>query len=262
MSPFDAPGTYSLLQYTELAEGIWYPRGGFHKIVSTLVTIATRHGATFHLSTPVTRVLLTPDGTRATGVLLPNGTSLTADVVILNADLVHSYTTLLPSTPSATTTALQSRPHSCSSISLYWALNRKAPALGTHNIFLADEYRESFASIFDRQQLPRDLSFYINVPSRIDPTAAPETGDAVVVLVPCGNLSLGAGEDWDVIVGRVRDEVKRVVKERTGEDLGGAVTWEGVNTPETWRDRFNLHHGAILGLSHDFWFIPPNPLMA
>lgn len=24
MSPFDAPGTYSLLQYTELAEGIWY----------------------------------------------------------------------------------------------------------------------------------------------------------------------------------------------------------------------------------------------
>jgi phytoene desaturase (3,4-didehydrolycopene-forming) len=32
MSPFDAPGTYSLLQYTELAEGIWYPRGGFHMV--------------------------------------------------------------------------------------------------------------------------------------------------------------------------------------------------------------------------------------
>ncbi len=33
MSPFDAPGTYSLLQYTELAEGIWYPKGGFHKVL-------------------------------------------------------------------------------------------------------------------------------------------------------------------------------------------------------------------------------------
>ena len=32
MSPYDAPGTYSLLQYTELAEGIWYPIGGFHKV--------------------------------------------------------------------------------------------------------------------------------------------------------------------------------------------------------------------------------------
>jgi phytoene desaturase (3,4-didehydrolycopene-forming) len=34
MSPFEAPGTYSLLQYTELAEGIWYPEGGFHKVCS------------------------------------------------------------------------------------------------------------------------------------------------------------------------------------------------------------------------------------
>jgi phytoene desaturase (3,4-didehydrolycopene-forming) len=32
MSPFEAPGTYSLLQYTELAEGIWYPIGGFWKV--------------------------------------------------------------------------------------------------------------------------------------------------------------------------------------------------------------------------------------
>lgn len=32
MSPYDAPATYSLLQYTELAEGIWYPIGGFYKV--------------------------------------------------------------------------------------------------------------------------------------------------------------------------------------------------------------------------------------
>ena len=32
MSPYDAPGTYSLLQYTEFAEGIWYPEGGFHAV--------------------------------------------------------------------------------------------------------------------------------------------------------------------------------------------------------------------------------------
>lgn len=41
MSPFEAPGTYSLLQYTELAEGIWYPEGGFHKVRADL-EICTR----------------------------------------------------------------------------------------------------------------------------------------------------------------------------------------------------------------------------
>jgi phytoene desaturase (3,4-didehydrolycopene-forming) len=38
MSPFDAPGTYSLLQYTELAEGIWYPIGGFHRVCPTFIS--------------------------------------------------------------------------------------------------------------------------------------------------------------------------------------------------------------------------------
>lgn len=32
MNPFEAPGTYSLLQYTELVHGITYPRGGFQKV--------------------------------------------------------------------------------------------------------------------------------------------------------------------------------------------------------------------------------------
>lgn len=32
MNPFEAPGTYSLLQYTEMAHGIHYPEGGFAKV--------------------------------------------------------------------------------------------------------------------------------------------------------------------------------------------------------------------------------------
>lgn len=32
MSPYDAMGTYSLLQYTEFADGIWYPVGGFQSV--------------------------------------------------------------------------------------------------------------------------------------------------------------------------------------------------------------------------------------
>ena len=35
MNPYEAPGTYSLLQYTELADGIWYPAGGFQKVSHT-----------------------------------------------------------------------------------------------------------------------------------------------------------------------------------------------------------------------------------
>lgn len=250
MSPYDAPGTYSLLQYTELAEGVWYPRGGFHRIVEILVNIGERMGVQYRLSTPVSKVLLSPDNKRATGVVLGDGTALHADVVVLNADLVHSYNTLLPPSPAAT--ELKERPHSCSSISLYWSLSEKAPKLGTHNIFLADSFKDSFDSIFTAHDLPDDLSFYVNVPSRVDPSAAPESGDSLVVLVPCGHLT-SEHKDWDAILSRVREDVLRTILARTGEDLRPKITNEIVNTPEVWQEKFNLHQGAILGLSHNFF---------
>merc|ERR1711939_942824 len=134
MSPFDAPGTYSLLQYTELAEGIWYPRGGFHKIVEGLVNIGKRFGVEYHLSTPVKNVKLSGDGHKVQGVQLEDGTSLEADLVICNADLIYAYNNLLPESSYAK--SLSTRKTSCSSISFYWGIDRIVPELNAHNIFL------------------------------------------------------------------------------------------------------------------------------
>ncbi|KAL8677159.1 MAG: hypothetical protein Q9186_006394 [Xanthomendoza sp. 1 TL-2023] len=264
MSPFDAPGTYSLLQYTELAEGVWYPQGGFHKIVAALVKIGERLGVNYHLSTPISSVKLDSTGKRATGVTLQNGETISADVVIINADLVYAYTNLLPQTSYSR--SLQKRSTSCSSISFYWAMDRKIPELTTHNIFLAEHYRESFDDIFKQQRIPKEPSFYLNVPSRTDPTAAPEGKDTIAVLVPVGHLldeNQGIGrkgldvhskQDWDAMVSRARQTVFATVEARTGaRDLQGALVKELVNTPQSWHDVFNLDKGAILGLSHSFF---------
>lgn len=51
MNPFEAPGTYSLLQYTELAHGILYPEGGFVKVGTLLQyhRIETNHDRSWKL---------------------------------------------------------------------------------------------------------------------------------------------------------------------------------------------------------------------
>ena len=263
MSPFDAPGTYSLLQYTELAEGIWYPKGGFHSVIAALVRVGERYGVTYRLSTSVSSIQLSSDSRCATGVTLDSGEVIPADVVIVNADLVYAYNNLLPHSSKAT--ALQKRAASCSSVSFYWAMNRTIPELTTHNIFLADHYRESFDDIFKKQLIPTQPSFYVNVPSRIDPTAAPTGKDAIVVLVPVGHLldpqegsgtgiSLSSPQDWDAMVTKARTTVFSTIEARTGaHNLRGSLVKELVNTPRTWRDGFNLDKGAILGLSHSFF---------
>lgn len=269
MSPFDAPSTYSLLQYTELAEGIWYPRGGFYSVLDELKKMGEELGVEYRLNTPVRRLVTSQDAGKppvAQGVELENGDRLEADLVVLNADLVYSYTHLLPPTPRVSSYAksLRARDASCSSISFYWSLSKKVPELGTHNIFLAEQYRESFDAIFKRHGLPESPSFYVNVPSRIDPSAAPAGRDAVIVLVPVGHLLKSRGtadapavtpehQDWPALVAAARRTVLETVQARTGcEPLAPLIEAEMVNDPAAWEAKFNLDKGAILGLSHNF----------
>ncbi|KAJ3403229.1 hypothetical protein HDV05_007940, partial [Chytridiales sp. JEL 0842] len=87
MSPFEALGTYSLLAYTEMVEGIYYPIGGFHRVVAALENLAVAKGAQFHYSTPVSRITVDDVTKQSTGVLLQDGTHLPADLVISNVDL-------------------------------------------------------------------------------------------------------------------------------------------------------------------------------
>nr|CAG8993150.1 Amine oxidase [Penicillium sclerotiorum] len=214
MNPFEAPGTYSLLQYTELAHGILYPEGGFVKILEAIAKIGKRLGVEFRLQTEVESMIIS-DG-HIGGVRLRSGEEVYADVVVINADLVYAYNKLLP--PTSYAKGLQKKPASCSSISFFWSFDRVIEELQVHNVFLAEEYKESFDSIFHRHQLPAEPSFYVNVPSRIDPSAAPKGKDAVVVLVPVGHITEDASnpQDWDALVARARGVVFKTIEARTG----------------------------------------------
>nr|AHB14354.1 phytoene dehydrogenase [Rhodotorula diobovata] len=252
MSPFDALGAYNLLQYTEHCEGILYPLGGFGTVPKALQKIAERNGAKFRFNSTVKRVVV-QDGA-AKGVELEGGEILSADIVLVNADLVWSMAHLYQET--AYSKRLEEKPVSCSSISFYWAMNRKIPELGSHTIFLADEYRESFDSIFRDHKIPHEPSFYVNVPSRHDPSAAPADKDTVIVLVPVGHISsaLPTSSDWEKVVEETRNKVVGEIEGRLGlSNFRDLIAHETVNTPITWGEKFNLHRGSILGLSHDFF---------
>ena len=44
LSPFEAPATFSMMAYTELAHGVWYPRGGMYSLIEALVEMARAAG--------------------------------------------------------------------------------------------------------------------------------------------------------------------------------------------------------------------------
>ena len=245
LSPFDAPAILSLLSYTELAHGVWYPNGGMYSVVAALLDLAREAGVEFRFGSSVAQI--DTGANEAKGVRLADGSRLNADVVLANADLPYVYEQLLP--PDGTAERLARKQFSCSAISFFWGLDRPYDSLPPHTLFLADDYRENFESIVRDHGLPANPGVYLHAPARLDASAAPPGRDTLTAIVPVGHLSDG-GQNWEELRDRARGHVFRRLRTFGIDDLPDHIAFEEAYTPETWARRHNLAKGATHGLSH------------
>jgi phytoene desaturase len=249
LSPFDAPATYSLLEYTELAGGVWYPMGGLYRVIEALAAIAKRDGVNFVYRAPVKRVVI--ENAVATGIELEDGVQDRADLVVINADLPYAYKSLLPDARPAE--RLERMNYTCSAITFYWGVDKVFPQLRMHNVFLQGDYKTSFDRIFRDRALPDRPSFYVHAPARVDPAAAPDGQDTLLVLVPTGHLDPRLPQDMDQMTDIARGAVFDRLHKYGVDDIRHHIKFEVVYTPHSWEKQFNLAKGAAFGLSHDFW---------
>lgn len=250
VSPYDALATYSLLQYTELAEGVWFPRGGMYRVIESLAAIAEGLGVRFRYNTPVTRIEV--NGAQATGVVLADGERLSADVLVANADLPYVYSDLLPN--DGTTARLARKRYTSSALMFYWGVTGgHSETLRHHNVFLSEHrYRASFDRIFRDLTLPDEPSFYICVPNRTDPAMAPPDGDSLMVLVPVGHIDDQKPQDWTALLQRARSSVLERLATLGVHNLSERTAFEKIIGPQEYLSALNLVKGSAFGLSHNF----------
>jgi len=250
LSPYEAPATFSLLQYTELGDGVWFPKGGMYRPIESMAQIAEGLGVRFEYGTAVRQINV--EGSRASGVTLEDGKIMRADLVVANADLPYVYSDLLPD--DGTAARLHRKKYTSSALMFYWGVKgAKAPELLHHNVFLADdEYRASFERIFEDLSLPQTPSFYVNAPARTDPSFAPENGDALMVLVPVGHINAAEPQDWAGLRERARSFVIERLEGIGVKDLGSRIVLEETMGPPDYLKKLNLAKGAAFGLSHNF----------
>ena len=258
LSPFEAPATFSLMPYSELAHGVWYPKGGMYRVVETLVDLAGAAGVEFIFDSAVEWIETDPTGAR--GVRLASGPRLAADVVLANADLPYVYQNLLP--PDGMAKALLRKRFSCSVISFFWGVDRTYENIGPHTLFLADDYRENFESITTGPGLPANPSLYIHAPARLDPSMAPCGQDTLTAIIPVAHLSGNGEQNWSELRDEARQHAFRRLRALGITDLEAHIKFEVSYTPLSWRKRYNLVKGSTHGLSHTLsqlaFFRPPN----
>jgi phytoene desaturase len=252
VSPFASPAVYGLLPFTELGVGIWFPRGGLYAIPLALEKVAREEGVRLNYRAPIKRILT--EGARATGVELEDGRVVKADVVLCNADLPYAYEKLLTGAPTSLPRKEKLR-YTSSGYMLYLGLKKQYPGLGHHNVIFGRDYKGSFDDIFERFQVPEDPSFYVNVPTRTDPSLAPVGQDALYVLVPVPHQH--PNMDWKVEGPKVRAKVFQRLCELGYPELEKDIAVERVFTPDDWASSYNLMHGSAFGLAQNFFQIGP-----
>jgi len=256
-SPYDLPGLFTILSYGELAYGLWLPKGGIYALVEGIEKLALELGVRIHTGQRVKQIII--KDRRVTGVELADGTIHSSHIVVSNVDVPTTNTELLGdySLRSSLRSKLSRTKMTPGVMTFYWGVRGKVENIGHHTIFLPDDFAGAFDDLFRHKQIPRNLPFYVSVPSETDSDLAPAGDTAMFVLVPTPLLSEVNGLDWDAAVAAVKQQVLERLWQH-GVDLDSeCIVVEEVYTPAEWSRRFGLFDGSAFGAAHTLFQVGP-----
>jgi phytoene desaturase len=225
---------------------VFVPDGGMHALPVALAGAAEAAGVKFRYDTRVERIILRHGTSGAVrGVRLDGGEIVDATAVVANPDLPVAYRTLLPglAAPRA------SRRGAYSPSAVVWHLGVRGAlpdGVEHHNIYFGRAWESAFrALVHDGVRMP-DPSRLISVPTRHDPSLAPDGRHVLYVLEPVPNLD--GRIDWSVERERVRADLGALL-----EQLGYPtdIEVEELVDPLDWEAR-GMERGTPFALAHRF----------
>ena len=261
MSPWDCPGLFAMIPYTEHAHGIYHVMGGLCRIPQAFAQVACEEGAEIRTSCAVKRVLL-EDG-KACGVELEDGEKVFCDEVVINADFGHAMSTLFPGSDLGkyNPAALAKRKYSCSTFMMYLGLDRTYSDAEHHMIVFAQDYKRCLEEITRTKTVSDDLSVYVRNAVTLDPSCAPPGHAALYILAPVPNNT--SGIDWDEHRFVYRENILQLLEARTPYNgLRNHIREELIVTPADWEKKTSVSLGATFNMGHSWdqmlYFRPHN----
>ena len=244
-NPFRAPSVYIMIPYLEKTQGVWFARGGMYALVEALERVFLEGGGEVRVSAEASEIVV-EDG-RACGVHVNGGERFSADLVVSNADVAHTYGDLLRRHPRRrwTDRRLGRMDHTMSCFLLYLGVRRRYPQLVHHTLILTKRYRALLDNIFDKKVLPDDFSMYLHAPTKTDPTMAPPGCESLYVLVPVPNLQ--ADVDWDRMTTTMTDRVLGFLEDWGLTSLRANLDVSRTFTPLDFAGELNARYGNAFG---------------
>ena len=251
--PRKAPAVLSTIAFIEEAFGAWHIKGGIGTLSEHIAQRCEKVGVSINLNSPVAEISL--DGDKATGIVLSDGTSIAADIVISNADASFTYNQLIKSKNRKVKKVRKEQARlepSLAGFSLLIGLRPSEHAqLSHHTILFPENYDEEFDAIFTARVPVEKPTIYICSPH--DPTMVKSEGhEALFVLVnaPRHNTNPSQGFDWSnkefaqSYANSIIDQI-----ELQGISIRDRLDLLEIRTPLDLQNSVNAPGGSIYGTS-------------
>jgi len=248
-----------MIAYLEKEQGVWFAEGGMYSIVQGMARAFRESGGSVRTGLEVSKIEVV-DG-RAVGVHADDEL-FEADIVVSNADVAHTYGSLID--PAArrkwTDQRLDRMSYSMSCFLIYLGVRRTYEQLAHHTLILSPRYKQLVDEIFDGAPLPDDFSMYLHAPTRTDPSMAPAGCESLYVLVPVANLK--SPTDWKRESEPFAGRIIQFLEDWGLDDLQQNIEVRNIFTPLDFESKLNSRLGNAFGiepkLSQTAYFRPHN----
>ncbi|WP_334046583.1 phytoene desaturase family protein [Lacticaseibacillus paracasei] len=248
ISPYQGPSLYNIIPMIELFYGVYFLKGGMYTVVNSLVKLFKELGGTLKLKTSVKEIVIR--NKVAIGIRTENR-FIASDYVLCNADFPTAMATLITNQLDRgryTDQKIAKMKYSCSCLVFYLGLDKKYPNQELHTIYFAQDFDQNVAELFESGKLPKDPSYYVYLPSKIDPTLAPKNSDSLYVLIPVPELS--KFNDWSI---KTIEEYRQLIinklkKNSVFSDIDQHIVLKKEFTPLDFKEKFGAYNGATFGL--------------
>lgn len=163
-SPFQTPATLMLIAHVE-QEGVWFVKGGMHKLAQSMEKLASKLGVNLHKDGIIKKIDI--ENGKIIGAQVSDGNTISADQIVYCGDISNLRNMLSTNQTRAPKPVLENK-RSLSAIT--WSSKVKANGypLHHHNVLFSDDYKREFDEIFANRHSPKKPTVYICAQDRHD----------------------------------------------------------------------------------------------
>ena len=240
----NTPALYSLMAYSGIKQGTYYPIGGFNKVIKSMEKICLDLGVKIQTNQEVKKINVRDSKVFS---ISTKNQEIKTDILVASADYAHVEENLLEKKyRNYSKEYWNKKSFSPSSLLFYLGVSKKIKNLDHHTLFFDEDIEKHSNDIYENPIWPEKPLFYTCCPSKTDPTVAPKDKENLFILIP-----IAAGlEDSEII----REKYFKIVMDRLEKfcnlDIRKYIEYKRSYCINDFKEDYYAYKGNAYGLAN------------